>query len=198
MWFIQNMTQKTLLLFLVRTLWIVFQSIEVYFSPWSLTFSYQSILTCRKKRLKDEKLDVMVLKGEGIAYWDMGYHLTGHFLIVWGENIVLDCLNFGFLVTLYSLGKTLQSCERNLNNCWAETFILECFSMNFDTWLLTVKGERKFKKYLKWSVVDIFDMRYYVCICCQSYSWIWNNPLLSSSSETLNCWADKSDDDAFP
>ena len=108
---------------------------SIYFSPWSLTFSYQSILTCRKKRLKDEKLDVMVLKGEGIAYWDMGYHLTGHFLIVWGENIVFDCLNFGFLVTLYSLGKTLQSCERNLNNCWAETFILECFSMNFDTWL---------------------------------------------------------------
>ena len=51
-----------------------------------------------------------------------------------GVNM-LDCLNFGFLLTLNSQGKTLQSCERNLNNCWAETFILECFSMNFDTWL---------------------------------------------------------------
>ena len=51
-----------------------------------------------------------------------------------GSKFVFDCLNFGVLLTSNSQGKTLQSGERKLNNCLAETFIPEYFSMNFDTW----------------------------------------------------------------
>ena len=102
----------------------------------------------------------------------------------WGERVnMFDCLNFNFLLTSNSQGKTLQRCERKLNNCLAETFILEYFSMNFDTWQWREGRRRRININVK-AVVPEFGIHY--CIRHQGVQFVLRQKSDDNTAQLLS------------